>query len=156
MADSERKGLTPVVAIVMLLMLTILVTGGAFTFINNFMDHQENELQRHISTDVVVSDVNCNGDELEFILTNQGSMNVDLNVVDIFIRNRATGSLTMDSPITTSSQGNPPELEVMGEDRHWRGTETDLIDSFDPGSTYRVEFQFVSNGVGQATGTCTG
>ncbi len=152
--NNVRKGITPVVAIVMLLMLTILVAGGAFAFINTFMEDQEGDLQEQVATDITVQDVHCDGSTLEWTVSNTGDTIVDRSQVDILIRNVATDRLTDDSPLAYEEAG--AEMDITGSERHWQSEETGLTDEFEPGTSYRITFDFVSNQVGTATGTCTG
>ncbi len=154
-AINVRKGITPVVAIVMLLMLTIIVAGGVFAFLTEFIGQQEEETRNQFSTDIEFVDVGCaatSPGQVDFTLRNSGETDVDLTEVDFYVYDVSTGDL-LDTPVTLS--GPSGGLTVDGSNRHWQDSFTLDSEAMDSGLAYRVEAEFVSNDVGTASARCT-
>lgn len=145
-----RKGITPVVAIVMLLMLTLVVGGGVMAFLTGFFEEQTGDIEAQRSTNAEFRGLTCidnggsNADFINFTLRNTGDTNIDLNSVDIYVRSVSNSQLL--HTITTSG-GAMAQMTV--DDRLWSDSETlnpATEANLSAGNAYTIEFEFTSNG----------
>jgi flagellin-like protein len=83
-----RKGVTPVIAIVLLLMMTVAAAGAAYTWFSQMQNRLQSEATSGLQTELSVKDIVCDAssDEIRLSLKNSGSTLVDVSDVDVFIR----------------------------------------------------------------------
>lgn len=84
-----RKGITPVIAIVLLLMMTVAAAGAAYTWFSQMQTRLQSEAASELQTELSIKDLRCNArpdNSVELAVSNSGSREVDLSEVDMFIR----------------------------------------------------------------------
>lgn len=84
---SPRKGITPVIAIVMLLMMTVAAAGGAYVWITKIQSQIQRRTTRNFKISVTLDSVTCypSADKAEFLILNNGkaSINADSAIVEV-------------------------------------------------------------------------
>ncbi|MDY6762027.1 MAG: archaellin/type IV pilin N-terminal domain-containing protein, partial [Candidatus Nanohaloarchaea archaeon] len=128
-----RKGITPVVAMVLLLMMTVAAAGAAYVWTQGIITGQQEEAEEQLNTEITVRDLQCtasNGN-VEFFLDNTGSQTVQASDVTVYLYSVADGSLV--NNVATSHSDLAP-----GDS--W-GPSTVSFDAADmtAGNEYRVE-----------------
>lgn len=83
----SRKGVTPVIAIVLLLMMTVAAAGAAYTWFSQMQENLQSEATAGLQTELSVKDMVCDADadEIRLSLKNSGSTSIDVSDVDVFI-----------------------------------------------------------------------
>lgn len=150
-----RKGLSPVVAIILLVFMTVAAAGGAFTFLRQTQEGFKRETIQTVETKVRIIDLDCNGTWVNSTLKNSGNARLDLREVDLFIRERASGNLntTLSRPgLNLSANETSGSIEEPGGVGRYA---TDLSAPFQSGRDYEIQYSFVNNGGVSAFGICT-
>lgn len=149
-----RKGITPVVAIVLLLMMTVTAAGAAFAWTQGVLQGQQEQTSQRLNTEVTLRSLDCaaggSSPELQFYLDNTGSVTVPASAsgsVTVYLYNVSTGDLVDTVETSRGSDIKPGEA--------WDGS----ISSF-PGANmkdgleYKVQFEFTNQGSYTVSGTC--
>ncbi|MFB6076544.1 MAG: archaellin/type IV pilin N-terminal domain-containing protein, partial [Candidatus Nanohaloarchaea archaeon] len=109
MAGNVRSGITPVVAIVLLLMMTVAAAGAAYTWFSQMQSQVQERATQTLQTDMEVKDLRCDSstDKIEVAIKNSGSTEIELTNTDLFVRD-STGHLniTMTSLDLSTDSGN--------------------------------------------------
>ncbi len=153
-----RKGITPVIAIVLLLMMTVAAAGGAYAWtsglLDQFMGTAEDETERGISIQNLVcynqAPTVGDGAYVEVFVQNTGTKQLDLDPVDMNVRDRATGDINYTLTRTGMSleeRNLGPAIDFkFGDDFTEPGTSAAYIvglpDTLERGTNYEVEFVF--------------
>lgn len=89
-----RKGITPVVAIVLLLMMTVAAAGAAFTWFSQMQEQVQDRASSELNRQLEVRDLVCDSanDQIEISISNTGSTTIPLSGVSVFVRD-STGHL---------------------------------------------------------------
>lgn len=100
-AVSLRKGMTPVVAIVLLILMSVALLIAAWDWFENLQEEMADDIEDDVRTQLSVEmDCTSNGvDQVEFFIKNVGDQSVDASQVDVFIYDE-TGDLH--NTVTTS------------------------------------------------------
>lgn len=149
---SVRKGITPVVAIVLLLMLTVAIAGGVYAWVNGFFGEQEGELNNQVNTQLNFLDLYCDAssDEIDFFIKNAGSKEVDASDVSFYIRDFSNDRL-LEELSTSKTSGGSDLAPGDSWDTVKALTSTDLV----AGSEYKITAEFTSNGGTTVSKRCT-
>ncbi len=134
-----RKGITPVVAMVLLLMMTVAAAGAAYIWTQGIISGQQEEAEQQLDTEITVRDLQCtasNG-EIDFFLDNTGSTTVEAGDITVYLYSVADDSLV--NTLDTSASDLAPGDE-------WDSTESFDSSDMDAGNDYRVEFEFTNQG----------
>jgi len=153
-----RKGITPVIAIVLLLMMTVAAAGGAYAWtsglLDDFMGEAENEADRGISIQNLVcynqAPTVGDGAYVEVFFQNTGTKQLDLDPVDMNVRDRATGDINFTltrTGLSLEERNLGPRIDFkFGDDFTEPGTSAAYIvgldDRLERGANYEVEFVF--------------
>lgn len=153
-----RKGITPVIAIVLLLMMTVAAAGGAYAWssglLDQFMGEAEDEAERGISIQNLVcynqAPTVGDGAYVEVFFQNTGTKQLDLEPVDMNVRDRATGDINFTltrTGLSLEQRNLGPEIDFkFGDDFTEPGTSAAYIvglpDRLERGANYEVEFVF--------------
>jgi flagellin-like protein len=153
-----RKGITPVIAIVLLLMMTVAAAGGAYAWtsglLDDFMGEAEDEAERGISIQNLVcynqAPTVGDGAYVEVFFQNTGTKQLDLDPVDMNVRDRATGDINFTltrTGLSLEERNLGPEVDFkFGDDFTEPGTSAAYIVGFpgrlERGANYEVEFVF--------------
>lgn len=114
---STRKGITPVVAIVLLLMLTIVAVGGMWAWTSGILSQQQEEAEGQLRSGMEFISLGCvdnpsSADQLTWTLKNTGRSDIELGDVDVYVYEVGNGNLLSHD---TASRSNP----LTSTDRHW-------------------------------------
>lgn len=109
-----RKGITPVVAIVLLLMLTIVAVGGMWAWTSDILQQEQDEATNQLRSDMEFISLSCDAtnDELTWTVRNSGRSDIDLSDVDVYVYQVSDSSLLSHD---SASRANP----LTSTDRHW-------------------------------------
>ncbi len=141
-----RRGVTPVVAVVLLLGMTVAVSGGAYAWIQQVQRDAQQGAGGDLATEVAVQDVMCRGEHVEVALKNRGDTDLDPSRVSIYVYDgdRLIGDATQDL--------SGASFAAAGGFGRARAT----IDTFMNISTaYGVEIDFRNDGY-RVEASCTG
>lgn len=148
----QRSGITPLVAIVMLLFIVIVAVSGFAMFVDQFLDDQWENIQRQAGTQVEFRHLACNDQgpdqsgTIDFLIKNTGQTNIDTAAVDIYVRSVSDGSL-----VDAISTGGGEDL---GPGDHWPDSVTLGGNDFSAGRAYIIEFEFASAGGTSTAAQC--
>ncbi len=93
-----KKGITPVIAIVLLLMITVAAAGATYVWIQKILSSQQKEINTKLETKLQILQTTCHAgtNKLELIIINSGKRTVDMSPLDVIVYD-SSGSVT---PIT--------------------------------------------------------
>jgi flagellin-like protein len=125
-----RKGITPIIAIIVLLLITVALAGAAWTYLSTYMSGLTGQ-------SVEVRDYFCTGGSTAtIIIANTGTLDIpvgDVTVIDILNGNEIQGTWRAPDGSTIPSTGDI----AVGSYATWRnGTNTGF--SCDPSCSLRV------------------
>jgi len=123
--SNSSKGVTPVIAVLLLLMMTVAAAGGAYVWMTSLQEDLKEQTQSEaesMNRDISLNELTCDNDgTIEVLLRNSGEKEIDLNPVDMEIRNADTGEinfslskLDMDLTGTDASDADFVSLEGDG------------------------------------------
>jgi flagellin-like protein len=126
----KRKGITPIIAIIVLLLITVALAGAAWTYLSTYMSGLTGQ-------SVEVRDYFCTGGSTAtIIIANTGTLDIpvgDVTVIDILNGNEIQGTWRAPDGSTIPSTGDI----AVGSYATWRnGTNTGF--SCDPSCSLRV------------------
>lgn len=163
----NKKGITPVVAILLLLMMVVAAAGGAYVWIQNFQEQtQEQATERaeeSLNRGIELVEVQCVDSTSSVVATlrNSGNTELDLDPVDLRIRDSSTGDLVtsvtqMDLEAGTAGSGGTIESATgdfvdPGASAEYNIT---LSDGFGSTDMYRTIFIFADENDHEVEGTC--
>ncbi len=147
-----RKGITPVVATVLLLMMTVAAAGAFYTFQQGIVGGEQDEATERLNTELVVRDLQCDAatGEVDYLLQNTGSAAVDASSVTVFKYNVSTGALA--GTTTVSSSDIEPGSTWGSIAGGSQSTLTGFV--FTAGQSYRIEFEFTNQNSYTIDETC--
>lgn len=169
-----RKGITPVIATILLIMMAVAAAGGAYTWITQIQDQFKERAQTSLDRSVDLIDLRCyknsTGSYIDAFFKNSGERAIDLNPVDLRIRNSATGSVNftltrtgISLSTTAGSLSDGVTLISGNSDFKSPGASTPYRirpgsspswANFETGDRYTVEFEFTDEGGLVKTETC--
>lgn len=121
-----RKGITPVVAIILLLMLVIVAVGGMWGWISGIMEEGQSSAESELRSGMEFSATSClldgsSNDKVTFLLKNNGQEPITLT--DATLEVRRAGDL-IESITISSTPLTDDTLTTQGSDRQWDAGET--------------------------------
>ncbi|MDY6761979.1 MAG: hypothetical protein SVY41_02945 [Candidatus Nanohaloarchaea archaeon] len=140
----SRDGITPVVAMTLLLFMTVAIAGGAYVWFSGIMQQSQAETTQRLNTELTVKDVQCSGSEVMLALTNTGSTELP-GTASVFLYRVADGNLVANRDIDTS----PYAFVQPGE----FGQITVAMPTLMENERYRVQFEA---GEASVSATCDG
>ncbi len=81
----DRRGVTPVVAVVILLMMTVALAMGAFAWMRTLQDDIQDEALRDLREEIAVQDLRCDVTAVAASLKNRGDTDLPAGDVDFYI-----------------------------------------------------------------------
>jgi len=163
-----RKGITPVIAIVLLLMMTVAAAGGAYAWLTQLQEQFQNQAEEDVERGIDITDLRCYNDQgtgtVEVFFSNSGTTQLDLNPIDLNVRSASTSNVNY--TLTRTSIGlaqNQLSDQVFfetesGEDfadpRSSAAYTIGLDDSMEVGQRYEMEFIFTDENSEAVTSTC--
>lgn len=146
---TARKGITPVVAIVLLLMLTVAVAGGAYAWVNGMIGDQKEQANKDLNTKVAVKNLACNAvagtgnPDVSFFLKNSGSIEVPGGDITVYLYNVSDGSLVevASKDIDHDGDGVADPFEPTGDNSQWNG-DVEFSADLKAAREYEVEWEF--------------
>ncbi|MDY6766368.1 MAG: archaellin/type IV pilin N-terminal domain-containing protein [Candidatus Nanohaloarchaea archaeon] len=155
MTNMSSKGITPVVATVLLLMMTVAAAGGAYVWFTNMQDQFRQRAEGEIQTELSVRDLQCDADDdtIEIALSNSGSTEVALEEVDVFIRGSG-GNLNAtftEEDWTGTGFSDPGGFGSVTLDMANTDSGSDFLVA---GSFYKVETYFANTDYTLSVGGC--
>lgn len=135
-----RAGITPIVSVVLLLMLTVAVTGGAYVWVKDFVKESRDQTTARANTHLVFRGLHCDAsnDELDFFLKNLGSREVDTGEVSIYVYDFSNDRLLEE--VTTSRAAGDME---PGDS--WDAIKAVVSTDIKEGKEYRIAFEFTQH-----------
>jgi flagellin-like protein len=131
--DIMRKGITPIIAIIVLLLITVALAGAAWTYLSTYMSGLTGQ-------SVEVRDYFCTGgDTATIIIANTGTIDIpvaDVTILDTSDGNEVSGTWTAPDGTTI----NPTTGEIgVGSYATWKNDSTNpAAYSCDPNCALRV------------------
>lgn len=150
-----RHGVTPVVSIVLLLMLTVAIAGGAYTWVDGMIQERYQQAQNDLNTQLEMKDLQCDATtgEVDFYIKNTGSTEVSRAQVDVYLYQISDGRLAADASRTGLNPLQPTDS--------WTSIRSGVAPiDFGPGvmntnRKYRIEFEFSGASGTSVKDTCT-
>ncbi|MDY6789536.1 MAG: archaellin/type IV pilin N-terminal domain-containing protein [Candidatus Nanohaloarchaea archaeon] len=151
----KRKGITAVIAILMLLMMTVAAAGGAYVWMQSLQKQFQERGEAIANRDAQIKGMQCfnqGGDGIvEVFFKNSGRTELDLSPIDMDVKDFATGdinatltrtglSLSTNTGLSSgvSLQGNT-DFSSPGDSALYEIT---LDSKLDTGKEYQVDFSF--------------
>lgn len=174
MFDNVRKGITPVIAIVLLLMMTVGAVGGAYAWFNQIMQDAQDQATSELETEMNVFGIECYSPSagegrVKVFLENTGESAVDFSPVDMIVYDGPTGERTVGlstrglqmSANRRGSDGGVEEVADAADLQDDANEPGDLAGyvlhaggEFEDNRNYDIEFRFTNSDY-QISGTCT-
>lgn len=142
--SDARKGITPVVAIVLLLMLTIVAVGGMWAWTQDVLQGGMDDADDQLKSGLEFVSLSCldnsgSADQLKWTLKNAGKTDLDMSDVDVYVYKVSDGELLSHD---SASRANP----LTSTDRHWyRGVNGeppfDISGDMTSGNHYEVQVE---------------
>lgn len=132
-----RKGITPVVAMVLLLMMTVAAGGAAYVWTQGLIGGQRQQTQQELNTELTKRDASCSGNSLTVTVSNTGGVEIISSSTDVFV-STLDGTLQGQVSGTSLAGGsiNPGETADLSVS-NW-----DTNPGMSAGTTYEVAFEF--------------
>ncbi len=115
---NRRKGITPVIAIVLLLMMTVAAAGLAYEFIMNMSEKQTEAIGEQVGaqsdkmrTELRILQVQANGADLDFLIKNTGSL-VLSNITTVDTDFKVDGMIETTSVAFSGTCASEPSIEI--------------------------------------------
>ncbi len=93
----KHRGISPVIAVILIVMLVITAVGITYLWIDNVLKQQKEEVSRTLATDVKLFALSCfendKSDSIRIGLSNNGETQLDMSKVDIHIRDVTSSQL---------------------------------------------------------------
>ncbi len=140
-----RRGITPVVAVVLLLMMTIGAAGGAYAWFTQIQDEAQEEADTTLASSFTVKDVRCTTQEIEIAASNTGDVEFGSDTADVYLYHDGTLARAAEIDLSTAGFRQPGGFGRVAD---W------LPDNVTAGREYRVEVEVPDSGV-TATDRCT-
>lgn len=80
-----RRGITPVVAIALLLGMTVAAAGGSYSYLTSTIESGQERTGATLNTEVVVRDLQCRGSTVTAYLKNRGSTGLETTQLDTYL-----------------------------------------------------------------------
>ncbi len=167
MLERTRKGITPVIAIVLLLMMTVAAAGGAYAWLTQLQEQFQNQAESSIERGINIVDMQCYNQDgsgyVEVFFKNSGTKALDLNPIDMNIRAGSTGNINytltqtglkfsqtggLGDGITFISGSN--DFSEPGESAPYLIT----TEPFSAGDRYQIDFVFTDEDGTTKTANC--
>ncbi|MDY6770904.1 MAG: archaellin/type IV pilin N-terminal domain-containing protein [Candidatus Nanohaloarchaea archaeon] len=163
----DRKGITPVIAVVLLLMMTVAAAGGAYAWLTQLQNQFQQRAQEDVQRGISLNDLTCynKGGQAHVVafFKNSGTTELDLNPVDMNARYAATGNINYSLTTTGMSftQGRLSQGVVFrtgnsdfSQPRSSAAYRIDLDSQFEIGRRYKMEFVFTDEDGTTKSQTC--
>lgn len=142
--ENVKKGISPIVGIVLMLAITIAIAAAAFFWINSIMRGAQSETERKLETRLELDALECysNGDgpdNYRIAVTNVGGVPIDTSSVNIIVKD-LTDKLIVASTITNF--GGITKLEP---NNFAVANITSLGNLISKGNSYKVELRFIGS-----------
>ncbi|MFB6077035.1 MAG: archaellin/type IV pilin N-terminal domain-containing protein, partial [Candidatus Nanohaloarchaea archaeon] len=80
-----RRGITPVVAVTLLLMMTVGAAGGAYAWFSQIQTDAQDRAERQLATDLAVKDTICRGSTAYLYVRNTGDADLRGDTVSLYL-----------------------------------------------------------------------
>lgn len=152
MTFTDRKGITPVIAIVLLLMMTVAIAGGAYAWMQGIIGGTQEQANFAQNTELEFLDLQCEEStgSIVFTLQNDGSTTLDASNVDVFLHNISTGELIQ---ANTSVQRSPSDF-APGDLWQDQTVQFQGVSALVNGLEYRVQIEFTNDNSYSVENTC--
>lgn len=80
-----RRGVTPVVAVVLLLGMTVAASGGAYAWVSQVQDQAQRDAARSLSTQLEVEDLRCDRGAVRIAVQNSGDTQIRTADADLYV-----------------------------------------------------------------------
>ena len=156
---SNRKGVTPVIAVLLLLMMTVAAAGGAYVWMTQlqeqFQEGAEDDLSQ-MDRGVGVEVLECDGSEITAYLRNSGDTDLNLNPVDILVEERDTGDRAAEEYGLDLTEGDHLDGDDFSETGDVGQYTFNMEYTFEDTQYYEVTFRLVDEDDYEVTAQCQG
>jgi len=170
-AMKKRKGITPVIAIVLLLMMTVAASGGAWMWIQELQNEFQGQVD--IRSDIKLISLTCYnklGDgQVEAYFKNTGKSQIDLGHVNMYVTDVYNGEMAYSLTRTDMSfqandvsstlgleivTGSSQDFSNPKQSAAYRITTGNSGAEFETNKVYEIAFEFSNVGDRQITQQC--
>ena len=146
---NTKKGITPVIAIVLLVMMAVGIAGGAFIWITRFSEQAQQKTTEQMGKELSVKTVECldvsgSEDVVRLVVSNGGNKQIDMVPANLFIYDTATGNI--DSTLSVqnvNSSANPAfENAAFVNPGEFGTVYLKTGGNFSSGTMYDIEVEF--------------
>ncbi len=113
MKPGERAGITPVVAIVLLLMMTVAASGGAYAWMQQVQNEAQEDADQGLSSRLDVKSVTCEGSVATIAVSNTGSRAFTGGPADVFLYADDTLAANATTDISGESFLQPGGVSIL-------------------------------------------
>lgn len=164
MFDNAKKGITPVIAIVLLLMMTVGAVGGAYAWFSQIIQDAQDTANQDLESEMNMFGLECynpsgGGDGIvKVFLENTGGVAVKFQPVDMIIFDgptgeRAVGLSQLDLEMSEGRRADDPNVDEVDENTgdlqqdardpdDLAGYKITTGGTFEDNRQYQVEFRF--------------
>lgn len=146
-AGRQRKGLTPVVAVVLLVFITVAAAGGSFVFMQEVRRDFISSLTDRYQVDASIDNIQCGDDHVNVTITNTGDRSITLDPVNMWVIERGSGqnNLTLSRTTFDLSQNDTSGSMEQPDSTGSYHTFTAGRTSFTAGDEYIIEYEFIEH-----------
>lgn len=145
----KEKGITPVIAIVLLVMMTVGAAVGTWTFIQNVQTQVQDRTKSELGTGLETrGNINCQGTTINATVENTGTKDIEADSTNIFVYTTGGDVHTTLSDQDLTGQGWTSAGSVG------QFSVTSLPQSFSPNTYYTIEVRFVRQDYTWDMGQC--
>ncbi len=163
-----RNGITPVIAIVLLLMMTVAAAGGAYAWLTQLQEQFQKQAEQDVERGIDITDLRCYNEEgagtVEVFFSNSGTTELDLDPIDLNVRSASTGNVNytltrtsislaagrLSDQVFFETDGN----EDFSDPRSSAAYSIVLDGTMENGQRYEMEFIFTDENSETVTSTC--
>ena len=119
-----KKGISTIIATILLLIITISLTGTAYLFISGMLTGQ-------MSQSISVLGASCNGTQIMIVVSNTGTKNITANQIKIYVNEQYAGTFgkiiqphesEVNNTISTGVKDGPNTILVVSPSNSIRET----------------------------------
>lgn len=160
----RRHGITPVVSIVLLLMMTIAAAGAAYSWFDQMQTDIQQQARQQLETSVETRDLQCiidpAGDQLLVALKNIGKRDIRGDAVDVYVYDNNGNLYTAITNLNWRTSANwemasPPNSGFLDSGGFGQvSIDMPASSQFTDGAFYTVTVEFSNTGISKPVGGC--
>jgi flagellin-like protein len=159
MEHRRRKGVTPVVAVVLLVFITVVAAGGSFVFMQEVRRDFIQNLGQRYQVEASLDRLECGADHVNATITNTGEKELSVDPVNMWIIEKGSGTQNLSLSRTTFNLGansSPTGSATKPDSTGTYHTNTKGKTRFKSSQDdYVIEYEFIENQEYVVRGRCT-